>query len=438
MKELHYHESSSPTPTASSMRAVLATAAVRDRKLRHIDVEQEYLQADIDEEIYIDLPEDYRAFPNAVGLLRKAIYGLVQSGLYWIRKFTDGIKEKGFEQSHADPCEFKRTVDGKVVTVIVVYVDDILLASKTKEDEGWTLSDLSSCFRIKDLGEAEFYLRCHITRNRGARRLTFDQHIYTETVAKRFNVTKTSMIPMATGVKPLSKEDGPKSPKVREEMRHVPYREAVGALMWAATMTRPDLQFAAHNLAKGCDDPGPVHWKVAMKALGYFWRTKDLGITYGGVTSRGLTMSAYVDSDLATCPDSRRSVSGWAVMLGGGTISWFSRAQRITALASSDSEYVAVAEIVNKTKFLGQVQEFIMPTLRSCTNSIMEDNQGAIKMANNKHSSSRRTRHMDVTSEEGLVRIVYVRSEEQLADILTKALNMRTFELHAKALMNSR
>ena len=227
-------------------------------------------------------------------------------------------------------------------------------------------------------------------------------------------------------------------------MRRIPYKEAVGALMWAATVTRPDLSFAAHNLAKFCDVPRPVHWNVAMKALRYFWRTKDLGITYGGVTSRGLTMSAYVGSDHATCQDSRRSVSGGAVVLVGGTISWFSRAQRVTASASSESEYVALAEILNETKFLLQVQEFIMPTLRSCTISIMEDNQGAIKMANNKYSS-RRTRHIDVKHhivrdavEEGLVRIVYVRGEEQHAGILTKALGMRTFELHAKAVMNLR
>ena len=141
-------------------------------------------------------------------------------------------------------------------------------------------------------------------------------------------------------------------------------------------------------------------------------------------------MSAYVDSDHATYPDSRRSVSGGAVMLGDGTRSWFSHVQRVTALASSESEYVASAEIVNETKFLRQVQELIIPTLRSCTISIMEDDQGAIKMANNKHNS-RKTRHIDVkhhivrdTVEEGLVRIVYVRSEDQHADIFTKALDM--------------
>ena len=326
----------------------------------------------------------------------------------------------------------------------MVYVDDVLLASKSKEDEERTISDLRSCFKIKDLGEAEFYLGCHITRDRKERTLTFDQHIYAETVAKRFNVSKTSMIPTATGVKALSKEDGPKNSEEREEMSRVPYREAVGALMWAATMTRPDLSFTAHNLAKFCDDPGPVHWEAVMKALQYFWRTKNLGITYGGGTSNDTKMSAYVDSDHATCPDSRRSVSGGAVLLGSGAISWFSRAQRVTASASSESEYVALAEIVNETKFLRQVQEFILPNLRSYAIPIMEDNQGAIKMANNKHSS-RRTRHIDVKHhvvrdavEEGVVRIVYVRSEDQHADILTKALDMRSFESHAKVFMNAK
>ena len=120
---------------------------------------------------------------------------------------------------------------------------------------------------------------------------------------------------MTTGVKSLSKEDGPKNHKERKQMRRTPYREAVGALMWAATMPGPDLSVAAHSLAKFCDDPGPVHWKAAIKALRYFWRAKDIGITYGGVTLRDLTMSAYVDSDHATCPDSRRSVSGEKVML---------------------------------------------------------------------------------------------------------------------------
>ena len=90
------------------------------------------------------------------------------------------------------------------------------------------LSDLSSYFNIKNLGEAELYLVCHIMRNREARTLAFDQHINTETVASSLNVTKTGMILMATGLKLLFKEGGSKAPKEREEMRRIPYRRQWG------------------------------------------------------------------------------------------------------------------------------------------------------------------------------------------------------------------
>ena len=76
-----------------------------------------------------------------------------------------------------------------------------------------------------------------------------------------------------------------------------------------------------------------------------------------------MKLSAWVDADHAPCPDTRRSVSGGAMMLGGGAISWFSRAQRITATATSELEYVALAEIVNELRFLRQVKAFMVPPI---------------------------------------------------------------------------
>ena len=135
------------------------------------------------------------------------------------------------------------------------------------------------------------------------------------------------MIPISTGKAPLSKADGPQNDAEIAEMRGIPYREALGALMWVANMTRPDLVFTAHTLAKFGDNTGPEHWKAVMKAVQYLKRTASLGITYGGVTE-DMKLSAWVDADHASCPDTRRSVSGGVVMLGGGAVSWFSRAQR--------------------------------------------------------------------------------------------------------------
>ena len=183
------------------------------------------------------------------------------------------------------------------------------------------MEDLRSCFSIKNLGEASHYLGCHITRDRQAGTLKLDQHRYIQTVARRFDIKRTSVIPAATGTKPLSKSEAPQKEAEVEEIHHIPYWKAVGALMWAATMTRPDLSHTAQQLARLNDNPGPAHWKAAMRAMQYLWRTKDLGITYGGGLECDIKLSAWVNADHATCTDTRRSVSGGAVMLRDGAIS---------------------------------------------------------------------------------------------------------------------
>ena len=180
----------------------------------------------------------------------------------------------------------------------MVYVDDLLVLSETKQDEHQALEDLWSSFPIKDLGEVAYYLGCLITRDRKARTVMFDQQRYAQTVAERFEIRKTSVIPVSTGKAPVSKTDGPQNDAEITEMRGIPYREAVGALMWVANMTRPDLAYTAHTLAKFGDNPGPEHWKAVESATvpetngnprGNIWR-RDGGqheaIGMGGCRSR--------------------------------------------------------------------------------------------------------------------------------------------------------
>ena len=132
-----------------------------------------------------------------------------------------------------------------------------------------------------------------------------------------------------------------------------------------------------------------------------------------------------------------------AVVLGGGAISCFSRVQKVTAAASSESEYMALAEVVNELCFLREVKGFLTPSIDDNI-VIREDNEGTIKMATNR-SSSRRTRPVDVKHhivrdavKSGVVRTHYVKSGEQHADVLTKALDANTFETHAIFLLNAR
>ena len=128
-------------------------------------------------------------------------------------------------------------------------------------------------------------------------------------------------------------------------------------------MTRPDLAYTAHTLAKFGDNPGLEHGKAVMKALQSLKRTASPGVTYGGATEDIMKLSEWVDADHASCSDTRRSVSRGAVMLGEAAIIWFSRAQRIIATATSESEYLTLAEIVNDLRFLRQVKSFMVPPI---------------------------------------------------------------------------
>ena len=112
---------------------VLGIAAVKDWELRQLDVGTAYLEANVKEELYIEPPEDYRNSCDQVGRLqKKAMYGLVHARLLWSKKFSAEPATKGFGQCQAGPCVFRRVLCGNVVVIIVVYVDDLLVASETK------------------------------------------------------------------------------------------------------------------------------------------------------------------------------------------------------------------------------------------------------------------------------------------------------------------
>ncbi|CAN0309900.1 unnamed protein product, partial [Ascophyllum nodosum] len=187
----------------------------------------------------------------------------------------------------------------------VVHVDDILAHAKdqtTMMDR--FAAELEQKFKLKDMGDAGYYMGCHITRKRKPRDLKLDQHLYVEPMVKRFDVKKATKIPAASGAPTLSKADEPRNPEDKEEMRNFPYREAVGAHMWMATMTGPDIACAICAVARFCENPGPVHKKAVMKILQYLLHTQQWGITYGG-QGCGLFMKAYTDSDFGACLDRR-------------------------------------------------------------------------------------------------------------------------------------
>ena len=121
-----------------------------------------------------------------------------------------------------------RVVGGEAEMVVVVHVDDILAHAKDRATIDRFAAEIGQKSKLKDMGDAGYYMGCYITRNRKARELKFDQHLYVESTVKRFDVKKTTKIPAALGVPTLSKADEPQNPEEKEKMRKFPYREAVG------------------------------------------------------------------------------------------------------------------------------------------------------------------------------------------------------------------
>ena len=157
-----------------------------------------------------------------MGRLNKAIYGLVQAGRCWSNKFCDDMTVIGFEPAKANPCVFRKVIDGEGGMVVVVHVDDVLAHAKRQATVDRFAAELVQKFKLKDMGDAGYYMGRHITRNCKARELKLDQHLYVESMVKSFDVKQTTKMPAASGVTTLSKADKPRNPEEKEEMRKFP------------------------------------------------------------------------------------------------------------------------------------------------------------------------------------------------------------------------
>ena len=164
IRDVDYTHSSSPCPSSASIKLILAVANEKDLPLRHFDVAQAYICASVDEEVYMRLPAGCGEQSKRTAKLERAIYGLKQSGRQWGHLCADTLIADGFEQSKADPCNFRKVVDGVVVMIVGVYVDDLLVGGSEEDCES-LLASLNKKFPTNDLGECTWYDGCGIERD---------------------------------------------------------------------------------------------------------------------------------------------------------------------------------------------------------------------------------------------------------------------------------
>ena len=364
--------------------------------------------------------------------LERAIYGLKQSGRQWGHLGADNLIADGFEQCKADPCIFRKVVDGVAVMIVGVYVDDLLVGGSEEDCES-LIGSLNKKFPTNDLGECTRYDGCGIEIDVELGTIKLSQEAYVESLMKRFDVQSISDTPASPGADLGPKQDN-------EPGGDWPVTEAIGSLVWLSTMTRPDITNAVRVVARYAHEPTERLWQAITKILSYLNGTKSLGITY--VRGSGLSLNVYADADYANKENDRRSVSGIAVTLGGAVVSHASRTQRVVSLSTSEAESIAAGDGVKEALFVRAVLSFIAPETCGASIKVLEDDQGTKALIENPLSSAR-SKHIDVRFhfirelfKARKTSVEYIASAEQHADILAKALSRANFRYHRKHLMN--
>lgn len=221
------------------------------------------------------------------------------------------ITSFGFEENRLDECIYMKTSGSKFI-FLILYVDDILLASSDlillKDTKNFLLKNLD----MKDMGEAAFVLGIEIKRDRARKLLGLSQGNYIERVLKRFSMDtcKAGDSPMSKGDK-LHSGQLPKNLLEKKEMDKRPYARLVGSLMYAQVCTRPDIAFAVGVLSCYQSNPGNDHWVAGKKVLRYLKRTKDYMLVYKQMESIELEVRGYTDSDYRGCIDDLKSTFGY-------------------------------------------------------------------------------------------------------------------------------
>lgn len=248
--------------------------------------------------------------------LDKALYGLKQAPRAWYSRLSNKLKQLGFVPSKVDTSLFFYR-KGNHVIFMLVYVDDIIVASSSQEAVDASLRDLEKDFAIKDLGDLHYFLGIQVERKDGE--LLMKQERYAREILKRVNMQlcKSVKTPLCTTEK-LSITNGTRL-GVEDSKR---YRSIVGALQYL-TLTRPDLSFAVNKVCQFLHSPTTTHWEAVKRILRYVQGT--IGLVIKIRKSKSILVSAFSDADWAGCPDDRRTIGGFAVFLGCSIISWCAR-----------------------------------------------------------------------------------------------------------------
>ncbi|CAI7833073.1 unnamed protein product [Closterium sp. NIES-53] len=407
-----YDETHSPVSSYVTLRIFFSIVAVLDLNLMQLDMKNTFLQSN--STWCSTCTSRTTSTMGPAGALDGVLLGA------------------GCKKSQVDEALYFKASDDGVTCWVLVYVDDLLTASSSPAMLKELKELLEAAFKLREISPVAKYLRLEIVRDRSARKLWLHQQGYADKLCRCFldeeqggRVPKTPA--SVDAYAELTFEDEEAQEREEEE-----YRQKVGSLQFAATMTRPDVAFACSKLGSGLRVRSDQHWREVNRCLAYLSDTRDTALEFGG-EPESLELIGYVDADDAGDKQKRTSTSGYVFVYRGATVSWSSLRIKCATLSLTEPEYVAATNTGKEGRRLRfHLAEFKLldtgkPTI------LRVDNKSAITVAeglgltgNLKHME-RRYAWLQHMVRRGKFVLKYIPTTEQPADFLTKALHFPAF-----------
>ncbi|CAA7029624.1 unnamed protein product [Microthlaspi erraticum] len=418
----NFNETFAPVAKMTSIRSFLQVAVSRNWEIHQMDVHNAFLHGDLEEEVYMRLPSGFRGSNKSkVCRLRKSLYGLRQAPRCWFAKLSTALKEYGFTQSISDYSLFTKETSSSRLHVLV-YVDDLIISGSSLAVISEFKEYLSSCFHMKDLGILIYFLGLEVARSPTGIYLSQRKYVLDILTETGMLMAKPLAFPMDQNHR-LALAD---RPTIDDPTA---YRRLVGRFIYLG-VTRPDLAYSVHILSQFMEAPKQAHWDAALRVVWYLKGTPGQGILLR--SDSPLSLIAWCDSDHGGCPRTRRSLTGWFIQLGQSPISWKTQKQRVVSLSSAEAEYRCLSETVKEILWL---KELLLDLGVTHTGPIPVycDSLAAIHLAANPVFHER-TKHIEKNCHfirdeivQGTIVTHHVPTQNQLADIFTKALGRKEF-----------
>ncbi|KAL5606035.1 uncharacterized protein BROUX77_003228 [Berkeleyomyces rouxiae] len=437
------YETFSAVASATSLRSVLALAAINHWCVFQADVNTAFLHGQLlpEEHIFIRMPDGYRSNDSSghelVGKLCRALYGLRHAPRRWFEALEKLLFSLGFHSLDADPCIFLTAG-----CIIMIHVDDMLVIGPDPVRLRHLYEQIHAVYPMKGLDPVSNYLGIHFSVEPGQINLVQTQYI--ADLMDRFQMShlpaKARAVPMTGTTFRNISSPALNSPALNSEDTAL-YLQMVGSLQWLSCMTRPDITFATSYLARYSHRATTAHLEAAKGVLRYLRSTPTRGICYSASANQGL--EAYTDAAFGDHLD-RKSTSGYLFKLAGSPISWRAVKQSIQAGSTADAEYLAATIAAKEARYIRRLLADL-PQSRNESDlqrplTLFCDSTNAIANMS-RPSINKRTLHLDSAYhfiheavQSGWIKPTHVSTENMAADGLTKALDNQKYVIFVRLL----